>query len=136
MKVIDLLSKNTREYLYTELLRKSDELIPGERVVEFSIFNDKGGPDDSWRVEAPDIESNEPVIEGDVVFYCDYWRVTDYNDGREAVSKKYHNPTWKDIINAANEMVKKTCGCQLFLERLVEADSGKGYKKICFEFGS
>ena len=141
MKTIDtpeLYKKATKVMRYNDLQRKSDELIDGEKnLIEFSIFKDMGGRDEEWMVKAPDIESTKPVIEGDVVFYSDYWRLTDYNEGEKVCSVVYTNPTWKDIINAANNMLKRTCKYGLFFEGLTQLEtSEEGHKMVCIEYGS
>ena len=142
MKTIDtpeLYKKATKEYLYSDLQDKANAMIASERkLVEFSIFKDMGGfGDASWKVKAPDIESTEPVIEGDVVFYSDYWRLTAYNKDEKVFTTVYTNPTWRDIINSVNNMLLRTCDYGLFLEGLTE-DSKKveGCKMVRIEFGS
>ena len=141
MKTIDtpeLYKKATKVMRYDDLQRKSNELIDGKKTLaEFSIFKDMGGRDEEWMVKAPDIESTKPVIEGDVVFYSDYWRLTDYNEGEKVYSIVYTNPTWKDIISAANNMLLRTCRYGLFLEGLTQLEtSEEGHKMVCIEFGS
>lgn len=142
MKTIDtpeLYKKATKVFLYNDLQDKANAMIDSERkLIEFSIFKDGDGyADKEWKVKAPDIESSKPVIEGDVVFYSDYWRLTAYNKDEKVFTTVYTNPTWKDIINAANNMLLRTCDYGLFLEGLTE-DSKKvdGYKMVCIEFGS
>ena len=142
MKTIDtseLYKKATKEYLYNDLQRITQEMIDSERkLIEFSIFKDTVSFNpDAWKVKSPNIESNKPVIEGDVVFYSDYWRLTAYNKDEKVFTTVYTNPTWRDIINAANNMLLRTCNYGLFLEGLTE-DSKKveGCKMVCVEFGS
>lgn len=141
MKTIDtpeLYKKATKVMRYNDLKRKSNELIDDDKkLTEFSIFKDMGGRDEEWMVKAPDIESSKPVIEGDVVFYSDYWRLTDYNKGEKVHSVVYTNPTWRDIINAANNMLMRTCDYGLFFEGLTQLEINEdGYKMVCIEFGS
>jgi hypothetical protein len=141
MKTIDtpeLYKKDTKVMRYDDLQRKTNELIDGKKTLaEFSIFKDMGGRDEEWMVKAPDIESTNPVIEGDVVFYSDYWRLTDYNKGEKVYSVVYTNPTWKDIINAANNMLMRTCDYGLFFEGLTQLEINEdGYKMVCIEYGS
>jgi hypothetical protein len=134
----ELYKKATKVFLYNDLQRIAQEMIDSDKaLVEFSIFKDMGGRDDEWKVKAPNIESTKPVIEGDVVFYSDYWRVTDYNEGEKVYSVVYNNPTWKDIINATNNMLLRTCRYGLFLEGLTQLETNAdGPKMICIEFGS
>lgn len=134
----ELYKKATKEYLYNDLKSKADEMIDSERkLIEFSIFETISGRDEEWMVKAPDIESTEPVIEGDVIFYSDYWRLTAYNKDEKVFTTVFTNPTWKDIINSVNNMLLRTCNYGLYLEGLTE-DSKKieGCKMVCVEFGS
>jgi len=134
----ELYKKATKEYFYNDLQSKADAIIDDDKkLIEFSIFKDMGGRDDKWKVKAPNIESSKPVIEGDVVFYSDYWRLTAYNKDYRVFTATFTNPTWRDIINAANNMLLRTCDYGLFLEGLTE-DSKKidGCKMVCVEFGS
>jgi hypothetical protein len=124
---------------YKKLCNLTDELIESDKkLVEFSIFRDVSSNIDNWIISAPDITSTNPIINGEVVFFSDYWRLTDHlkPHSREIVSRVYTNPTWKDIINAANEMVESTCQCSLFLEGLAPRGVANGIKRIEIEFGS
>lgn len=124
---------------YKQLCRLTDELIESDKkLVEFSIFRDVSSNIDNWIISAPDITSTNPIINGEVVFFSDYWRLTDHlkPPSREIVSRVYTNPTWKDIINAANEMVESTCQYTLFLEGLSPRGVADGVKRVEIEFGS
>ncbi len=134
----ELYRKATKVFLYNDLQRKASEMIDSnKKLIEFSIFKDIGGLDEEWKVKAPDIESTKPFIEGDVVFYSDYWRLTDCNKGENVYSVVYTNPTWKDIINAVNNMLLRTCRYGLFLEGLTQLETSEdGHKMVCIEFGS
>ena len=124
---------------YKQLCRLTDELIESDkRFVEFSIFKDVSSHIDEWVVSAPDITSDKPIIDGEVVFFSDYWRLTDHLKprGREIESRVYANPTWKDIINAANEMIESTCQYTLYLEGLSPRGIANGIKRVEVEFGS
>jgi hypothetical protein len=124
---------------YKELCRLTDELIESDkRFVEFSIFKDVSSSIDNWIVSVPDITSTKPIIDGEVVFFSDYWRLTDHLKprGREIESRVYANPTWKDIINAANEMIESTCQYTLYLEGLSPRGIANGIKRVEVEFGS
>jgi hypothetical protein len=124
---------------YKELNKRTCELIESsKKLVEFSIFRDVSSDIDNWIVSAPDITSDKPIVDGEVVFFSDYWRLTDHLKpyGKEIESCVYTNPTWKDIINAANEMVERTCQYTLFLEGLSPRGVAGGVKRIEIEFGS
>jgi len=124
---------------YKELNKRTCELIESDKkLVEFSIFRDVSSDIDNWVVSAPDITSDKPIIDGEVVFFSDYWRLTDHlkPHSKEIESRVYTNPTWKDIINAANEMVENTCKYTLFLEGLSPRGVADGVKRIEIEFGS
>jgi hypothetical protein len=134
-KVLD----DMHDISYRQLSRLTDELIESDKkLVEFSIFRDVSSDIDEWVVSAPDITSDKPVIDGEVVFISDYWRLTDHLKpfSNEIESRVYTNPTWKDIINAANEMIENTCECSLFLEGLSPRGIASGIKRIEIEFGS
>ena len=134
----ELYKKATKEYLYDDLKNKAHAMIDSERkLIEFSIFKDMGGFGDTWKVKAPNIESTKPVIEGNVIFYSDYWRLTAYNKDEKVFTTVFTNPTWKDIINSVNNMLLRTCNYGLYLEGLSE-DSKKveGCKMVRIEFGS
>jgi hypothetical protein len=124
---------------YKELCRLTDELIESDKkLVEFSIFRDVSSDIDNWIVSAPDITSDKPIVDGEVVFFSDYWCLTDDLKpfSNEIESRVYTNPTWKDIINAANEMIEKTCGYSLFLEGIAPRGVANGVKRVEIEFGS
>lgn len=134
----ELYKKATKVFLYNDLQSKTREMIDSKRkLVEFSIFKDMGGCDYAWKVKAPNIESSKPVIEGDVVFYSDYWRLLEYTSDEKVFTTVYTNPTWKDIINATNNMLLRTCDYRLFLEGLTEDTKEiDGCKMVKIEFGS
>ena len=124
---------------YKKLCNLTDELIESDKkLVEFSLFRDVSSDIDNWIVSAPDITSDKPIVDGEVVFISDYWRLTDHLKpfSNEIESRVYTNPTWKDIINAANEMIEKTCECSLFLEGLSPRGIANGIKRVEIEFGS
>ena len=127
----------TEKLAYSELKRKVHSLIDSDKkLVEFSIFVDAGNVDDEWQVRAPDIESTDTIIEGEVIFYSDYWRLTDYNNGVPCQCEAVTNPTWKDIINAANKLLEETNKYQLFLEGLTHVKNVGEYKMVRVDFGS
>jgi hypothetical protein len=137
--ILEKILDDMHDISYKHLSRLTDELIESDKkLVEFSIFRDVSSDIDEWVVSAPDIASNKPVIDGEVVFISDYWRLTDHLKpySNEIESRVYTNPTWKDIINAANEMIEKTCECSLFLEGLSPRGIANGIKRVEIEFGS
>lgn len=72
-----------------------------ERII-FSIFNSvdyKKYDLSCWIIEAPDVESPEPVFEGK--FYIDYWRF----GSKPVFTDILENPTWKDIITACDKLM-------------------------------
>lgn len=123
---------------YDTLTEKCNALIDSNKKrVTFSIFTDAGTTNGVWMVKSPDIQSTKPVIEGNVVFHSNYWRITEYTDEETVYSKFFTNPTWKDIINAANDMLVHTCNYELFLEGLTLENSTVGGRQLIrFDFGS
>lgn len=57
--------------------------------------------DGSWLVKAPDLFSTRPIWSGPIRFVIDYWRF----GNEKRVSPTYSNPTWKDLIQACNELM-------------------------------
>lgn len=124
--------------IYDVLCNKASSLIDNAvKYLTFSIFTDDGTENGNWMVKHPNIESTDPVIEGEVGFYSDYWRLTDYNNGDVVYSEVVTNPNWKDIINAANDMLVRTCEYELFLEGLTLTRCNEyGRKMVRVDFGS
>lgn len=121
---------------YSELCTLTNKLIESDnKFIVFSVFDDVSYSEDNWIVAAPDITCDKPVIDGDVVFFSDYWRLTDHIEEDEVVSKVYTNPTWKDIINAANEMLEQTCQYSLYFEGIAVRSNGV-VKRVKILFGS
>ena len=91
----------------------------------FSIFDTAyGGGSEDWVVKHPDIWSDEPVFEGNCVFFSDYWRISDNQVNSEIMP----NPRWSEIIAEANrQLIDQRDGSTacLFLEgfRELEPDS-------------
>ena len=136
-----LLQSNKMKFEYKEtdydtLQKDADELMTSKKLLIFSIFKDKETVGEKWYVTAPDIKSDDPVIEGDVVFYSEYWRVCAPVGISIVKSDEYTNPTWADIINAANKMLNETCRYGLYLEGLSTPKTINGQKRIEFIFGS
>ena len=91
----------------------------------FSIFDTAyGGGSEDWVVKHPDIWSDEPVFEGNCVFFSDYWRISDNQVNSEIMP----NPRWSEIIAECNrQLIDQEDGSTacLFLEgfRELEPDS-------------
>lgn len=113
-------------------LQKTAEKLTGNwsPMIVFSIFKDLDDdfarePGTKWLVRAPDIESTEPVIEGDVVFFINYWRFGD----EPVCSEKITNPTWRDIIRACDDlMIMYSDGDGIFLEGIRSIKDSSSYK--------
>ena len=110
----------------------------GRVGVEFSMFeSDKGCPiKGDWIVRHPDIWSDEPVFEGNCVFFSDYWRISDNQINSDVMP----NPRWREIINeASRQLIDPDDGSTacLFLEgfRELEPDSC-GVRFFEFVWGS
>jgi hypothetical protein len=98
----------------------------GNVGITFSLFEtnqerDKGLDSGDWIVDHPDIWSNEPVFEGNCIFYSSYWRISDEN----VYSEVMPNPRWEEIISEAGRQLidpnDGSCAC-LFLEGFRELD--------------
>jgi hypothetical protein len=88
----------------------------------FSIFDTAyGGGSEDWVVKHPDIWSDEPVFEGNCVFFSDYWRISDEQVNSEIMP----NPRWSEIINeCARQLIDPSDGSTacLFLEGFNELE--------------
>lgn len=104
-----------------------------EKRVIFSMFETlDSNVVDQWTVKHPDITSSTPVIEGRCVFFINYWRVSE----EEVHSKELTNPTWKDIINACNNLLQSGDGCGIFLENIEFCKKVDGVNYFEFSIGS
>lgn len=95
----------------------------GRVGVEFSLFESSHGCPikGDWIVKHPDIWSDEPVFEGNCVFYSDYWRIGD----KPVYSEVMPNPRWREIINeSSRQLIDPEDGSTacLFLEGFYEFD--------------
>ena len=128
----------TKTYSYKELTAAVESVLTGPPRVVFSMFTDttnkeyKPSEPDNWIVDAPDFTSTEPVIEGKVQFMIDYWRVAD----EPVFSEVYLNPTWVDIANACNDLLKDGDGDGVFLEGFDKRKTSKGVTTYEFCIGS
>lgn len=106
----------TRTIRYDDLQDLVANMCTKEPIINFSIFKTNTklsrGKEDIWFVDIPDIESNTPVIIGDVQFTTDYWRVTDV----PLYSPIIKDPTWRDIINIFNNMLQNGDRQGIYLE--------------------
>ena len=98
----------------------------GNIGLQFSMFESKKGCPikGDWIVNHPDIWSDRPVVEGNCVFFSNYWRIADDQVNSEIMP----NPRWSEIICEANrQLIDPEVGdtACLFLEgfRELEPDS-------------
>ena len=123
-----------RAFNYNDLYKLAKAMCTNKPLIQFSIFKTNEGLSDSkqWIVNAPDIDSTEPVIAGKVQFMTDYWRVSDVPVYSEVVE----NPTWMTIINIFNDMLQNGDECGIFLEGLYNLKEVGDVKIIKFAIGS
>lgn len=123
-------------YAYGELQELVASMCEQEPIVNFSIFKTneaKSTKDrDIWFVDAPDIESTEPVVAGKVQFMTDYWRVSD----EPVYSPVVENPTWRVIIDIFNDMLQQGDRNGIYLEGLVLVNPKDSINTIRFQIGS
>jgi len=97
-------------------------LIDPPQRVFLSMFTEEmaDSADGSRLVRYPDIKSSDPVIEGKVRFIID----DPYINKSEVFSLELTNPSWKDILQEANNMLKD-CDVPIgFLENILPRDAG------------
>ena len=123
-----------RTYDYDELQDLAHSMCTSNPILCFSIFKTKESDhsEDVWNVNAPDIESTEPVILGKVQFVADYWRVSD----EPVYSPVVENPTWRVIINIFNDMLQQGDRNGIYLEGLVLVNPKDSINTIQFQIGS
>jgi len=110
-----------RTYSYEELQTLTRSFCTQEPLIQFSIFKTNEEKSDSleakqhdiWYVDAPDIESIEPVFRGPIQFFTDYFRVT--KNGSK-FTPTIENPTWRQIINAFNDLLQEGDRQGVYLE--------------------
>jgi hypothetical protein len=77
----------------------------GNVGITFSLFEtsskDKGLDSGDWIVKHPNIWSDEPVFLGQVIFYSNYWRISD----KQVNSEIMINPRWSEIICESNRQL-------------------------------
>lgn len=98
----------------------------GNIGLDFSMWDTSkvGQHPGDWIVKHPDIWSDEPVFEGNCVFFSNYWRISDNQVNSEIMPR----PRWREIIAEANRQLidpKEGDTACLFLEgfRELEPDS-------------
>jgi hypothetical protein len=84
--------KYNRIYNYDDLQKLAHAMCTNKPILSFSMFETienvpDEGPD--WLVNAPDIDSTEPVFKGKVQFMTDYWRVSDIPLYSEVVENQH-----------------------------------------------
>jgi len=124
-----------RIYNYDDLQKLAHAMCTNEPILSFSMFETvksmhDEGPD--WLVNAPDIDSTEPVFKGKVQFMTDYWRVSEVPLYSEVVE----NPTWMIIINIFNDMLQNGDGQGIYLEGLYEENKVGDIQIYRFAIGS
>lgn len=128
----------TKTYSYKELTSAVNSILIGPPRVIFSMFTDTKNTEytpsepDDWIVDAPDILSTKPIIEGEVRFTINYWRVAD----EPVFSKVYSNPSWKDIINACNDLLQGGDSDGVYLEGLNKGKTTNNITDYEFIIGS
>jgi hypothetical protein len=127
--------KYNRIYNYDDLQKLAHAMCTNKPILSFSMFETienvpDEGPD--WLVNAPDIDSTEPVFKGKVQFMTDYWRVSDIPLYSEVVE----NPTWMTIINIFNDMLQNGDECGIFLESFYKTKEVGDVQIIGFAIGS
>jgi hypothetical protein len=134
MKKIDVVLDRT--YEYDDLQKLARAMCTNKPILNFSMFESVEGLEEEgenvWSVNAPDIDSTEPVFKGKVQFTTDYWRVSDVPVHSEVVE----NPTWMMIINIFNDMLQNGDHCGIFLEGLYNLKEVGDVKIIKFAIGS
>jgi hypothetical protein len=112
----------------------------GRVGLEFSMLEtsakDKKEDWGDWIVDHPDIWSDNPVFEGNCIFFSDYWRISD----EKVYSEVMPNPRWEEIIVEANrQLIDPSDGSTalLFLEGFYELDPrSDGTRVFEFSWGS
>lgn len=121
-----------RTYAYDELQELVASMCEQEPIVCFSIFEFFVNSEGVWMVNAPDIESYHPVIDGKVQFMTDYWRVSD----EPLYSRVVENPTWRVVIDIFNTMLQNGDRQGIYLEGLNVVEVKDDIKIVRFQIGS
>ena len=109
----------------------------GRVGLEFSMFDSvSNGGTEEGIVRHPDIWSDEPVFEGNCIFFSSYWRISDEQVNSEVMP----NPRWEEMINeAGRQLIDPNDGSTacLFLEGFYELDPrSDGTRVFEFSWGS
>lgn len=121
----------TKTSKYAVLCQNVESLIGEKPLFEFSIMRMVGGQKD-FVVDHPSLDSETPVLEGDIRLWTDYWRVAP----RKVYSPVVSNPTWKDILCAIQQMLKENNAGGIFLEQFGPQYLDKGVINLEVYFGS
>ena len=123
------LLKNTATSSYSSLQTATEAMCKhrsaqGNIGLCFSMFEtskEDSGDINNWIVNHPDIWSDEPVFEGNCIFFSDYWRIAD----KPVYSDVMPMPRWREIIAECNRQlidpVDGSTAC-LFLEGFYELE--------------
>ena len=108
---------------YTSLSNHVYDIVQPFQRVFFSLYEEIEhtiNEDGEHLVRFPDIMSNNPLIEGKVKFLIND---PDINP-EEIFSLELTDPTWKDILQTTNDLLKN-CVTQIgFLENIIPYDAG------------
>jgi len=107
------------ELKYSELSQNVNSLIEGSQHIFLSIYDELDEGED-FKVRCPDVLSTEAIIDGDCKF-CIPPRSLRENP---IFSLVLNSPSWRDILNTANEMVKTRGDHSSFLVDI--ASTGEG----------
>lgn len=121
----------SRTSKYDDLLQSVKAIVGETPRFEFSIFRIVGGQKD-FVVDHPDLDSDLPLIKGEVQFWTDYWRVTPQKVSTGVLT----NPTWRTLLPALQQVLKKNNAGGIFLEQLGRQHLDKGVIHVELEFGS
>lgn len=121
---------------YKELQNLVKELIDKdkEKLIHFSMFNTVSyGESEEWIIQHEDLSSSNPIFQGRCIFFINYWRVSEEGP---VYSREYKNPTWKEAINACNDLLQRGDKCGVFLEDLKVSKKENGINYVEFLMGS
>lgn len=121
-----------RTYEYDELQKLAASMCTREPILRFCMYEFFVNSEGVWMVNAPDIESYHPVIDGKVQFMTDYWRVSD----EPLYSRVVENPTWRVVIDIFNTMLQNGDRQGIYLEGLNVVEVKDDVKIVRFQIGS
>jgi hypothetical protein len=80
-----------------------------------------------------ELRDTKPILEGACRFTINYWRVANH----PISSPILHNPNWKDLLNACNELLQDGDGFGVYLEGFhLEETNPEGTKEYLLHIGS